>query len=433
LYDPLAFVMDNLRQYPDVFRSGLLGFSAYVIHNPAYIHHVLSSNARNYRKFDKYRYLRLLGGNGLVTNEGPCWARQRQLIQPAFNRDAMARACTTMWQETAATISRLARRSPITCDVAEVMGELTIAIVARALFSADVGVHVSTIRSELDRSQRLGNILLRTPLPLYGLVPYLPVFRGIDTAARRLREIVTDLIARRRASATRPRDLLDALMNAQDAAASPMSDEQLRDEVLTLLLAGHETTLLALSWAIHLTALHPSVHERLRDEAADVASRGTTNIETLDAAPWSRAVAREAMRLFPSAYWIGRTALQDDRIGEYDVPRGTNVVVNIYGMHRHPAYWPEPDAFRPERMLDPAAWDPKRFVFLPFGAGPRSCIGSRFSLYEMQVVLLSFAHAFTFNPISSDVIDARARITLAPGRPIVVRMTSTTATSPLPT
>jgi cytochrome P450 len=422
IYDPLAFVTDNLQRYPDVFRSGLLGFSAYVVHHPEYIHHVLSANARNYRKFEKYRYLRLLGGNGLVTNEGQCWVRQRQRIQPAFNHAAIDRASATMAEESEAMVLRLARHTPLTCNLAELMGELTIAIVARALFSADVAAYVPTIRSELEQSQRLGNILLRTPLPLYNVVPYLPVFRRITEAAERLREIVSMLIARRRASATRPGDLLDALLNAQADEESPMSDEQLRDEVLTLLLAGHETTLLALSWAIHLTALHPTVYDRLHDEAANVMRRGVSGIASLDAAPWSRAVAREALRLYPPAYWIGRTAVDDDRIGEYDVPRGTNLVINIYGMHRHPAYWSNPNDFQPERMLDPQAWDPKRFVFLPFGVGPRSCIGSRFSLYEMQVVLLSFAHAFAFTPVSDGTVHAHPRITLAPSRPIAVRL-----------
>jgi cytochrome P450 len=231
------------------------------------------------------------------------------------------------------------------------------------------------------------------------------------------------LIARRRASAAPPRDLLDALMRAQDEESSPMSDEQLRDEVLTLLLAGHETTLLSLSWAIHLTARHARVYERLRAEAAEFVARGAPDIAALDAAPWSRAVAREAMRLYPPAYWIGRTAQEDDAIGEYAVPRGTNLVLNIYGMHRHPAYWPDADAFQPERMLDPKAYDPTRFVFLPFGAGPRSCIGARFSLYEMQVVLLAFAHAFAFTPETRDIIHPSPRITLAAGRPIRVRLT----------
>lgn len=423
IYDPLAFVTDNLQRYPDVFRSGLLGFSAYVVHHPDYIHHVLSANARNYRKFDKYRYLRLLGGNGLVTNEGQCWVRQRQRIQPAFSRAAMDRACATMSHESASTVAHLARHAPLTCNMAEVMGELTVAIVARALFSTDVAAYVTTIRSELEQSQRLGNILLRTPLPLYDLVPYLPVFRRISTAATRLREIVGMLIARRRASASRPGDLLDALLTAQEDEESPMTDEQLRDEVLTLLLAGHETTLLALSWAMHLTALHRTAYERLRDEAAEVMRRGVNGIESLEEAPWSRAIAREALRLYPPAYWIGRTAIADDRIGEYDVPRGTNIVINIYGMHRHPWYWPNPDAFEPERMLNPEAWDPRRFVFLPFGVGPRSCIGSRFSLYEMQIVLLSFAHAFEFTPVTDDIVFPHPRITLAPHRPIVVRLT----------
>jgi cytochrome P450 len=418
--DPLAFVMDNLGRHPQVFRSELLAFSAYVVHHPAYIRHVLNTNAANYRKFEKYRYLELIGGKGLVTNEGEAWVRQRRIIQPAFSRDALERACTIMWQATGSLVRRLAGERVVACNLTELMGALTIEIAARALFTSDVGSQVGIIRSELDCAQRLGNVLLRVPLPLYDAVPYLPVFRRISTAANRLRALVAGIIARRKSLAARPGDLLDALLAAQSDPSSLMSDDQLRDEVLTLLLAGHETTLLALSWALHLVALHPEAAERLAEEAAATASR-PHDIATLDAAPWSRAIAREAMRLYPPAYFIGRTALQQDALGDYHVPAGTNILINIYGIHRHPAYWTDPDAFLPARMLDPAAWDPKRFVYLPFGAGPRSCIGARLALYEMQVVLLSFARAFVLEPITGPV-GVRPRITLGPARPIVVRL-----------
>lgn len=421
---PLDFFTSNLHLHPQIFRSGLLGFSAYVIHHPPYVRHVLSNNAKNYVKFEKYRYLRIIGGNGLVTNEGESWLRQRRLIQPAFNRDTLERACAVMCEETAEVVRRVGRRPGRAVDVGELMGELTIAIAARTLFSSDVGQRVPLIRRELDRAQRLGNVLLRIPLPLYRAVPYLPVFNRITKAADRLRAIVWELIDQRRASKHKPGDLLDALIAARyEESAVGMTDEQLRDEVLTLLLAGHETTLLSLSWAFYLVARHPHVLERLRTEALAAYPPDGVGIARLERLPWARAVAREAMRLYPPAYLIGRTALADDTLGEYEVPAGTNVMVNIYGLHRHPAYWSEPETFRPERMLDEEAWEPTRFVYLPFGAGPRSCIGSRFALYEMQIILAAFARAFTFAPASGRAVQPSPQITLKAARPIRLRFT----------
>lgn len=419
---PLDFVIGNMHRHPEIFRSGLLGFSAYVVHHPEYVRHVLSANARNYVKFEKYRYLRLIGGNGLVTNEGDSWLRQRKLIQPAFHRGMLERACATMCQETNAVVDRLSGERRPVADVGELMGELTIAIAARTLFSSDVGQSVPTIRHELDLSQRLGNILLRVPLPLYDAVPYLPVFNRITRAAKRLRAIVQEMIDRRRSSGERPGDLLDALLEARDEGdVTGMTDEQLRDEVLTLLLAGHETSLLALSWAFYLVARHPEVYERLRAEAREVYGPDGVDLAGLERLTWARAVAREAMRLYPPVYLMGRTALADDKLGEYDVPAGTNVMVNVYGLHRHPRYWTEPDRFLPERMLDPKAWEPGNFVYLPFGAGPRSCIGSRFALYEMQIILAAFAKAFSFETVSKAEVRPSPQITLKADRPIRLR------------
>lgn len=420
---PLDFFTSNMHRHPEIFRSGLLGFSAYVIHDPAHIHHVLSANAMNYVKFEKYRYLRFLGGNGLVTNDGKSWLQQRRLIQPAFNRAAIERACRVMCEDTAALVRRLSQQNEQVLDISEVMGELTIGITARTLFGSDVGQHVPTIRTQLDFAQRMGNILLRIPLPLYRAVPYLPVFNRVLKCNAILRGIVQEMIDARRTSQRKPDDLLNDLMAARDDESQKgMTDTQLLDEVLTLLLAGHETTLLALTWAFYLLAKHPAAFERLREEALAFYPEEGLDTAGLEKLVWTKAVAREAMRLYPPAYIIGRQALADDKLGPYHVPAGKNVMINIYGLHRHPKYWDAPNEFRPERMLDPAASDPNRYAYLPFGAGPRACIGSRFSIVEMQIILASFARAFRFERTSNAEVQPAPLFTLKPGRPIHLRL-----------
>ena len=413
----------NLRLHPEIFRSGLLGFSAYVVHHPEYVGHVLSSNARNYVKFEKYRYLRYIGGNGLVTNEGESWVRQRRLVQPAFRRDALDRSLPLIVDETAAMIARLRDPAGMTVDIAEVMAELTLAIAARSLFSSDVGGSTALIRNELDVAQRRGNVLLRIPLPLYRVAPWIPYLNRPVRSGHVLRGVVARIIDARRASPNPPDDLLTTLLAARDDASNEgMTDEQLRDEVLTLLLGGHETTLHAMTWSFYLLAQDLAASERLSAEADGIGDRTTTTTGELESLRWAAAVAREALRLYPPVYIIGRTAIDDDRLEPFAVPSGTNVMVNIYGLHRHPAYWSDPDAFRPERMLDPAAYDPARLVYIPFGAGPRGCIGFRFSLYEMQVILTMFARAFRLELVSRVPVVPSPQFTLKSAAPVRLRL-----------
>lgn len=421
---PLEFFTRNVHHHPDIFRAGLLGFSAYVIHCPEFIRHVLSTNSKNYMKFEKYRYLRFIGGNGLITNEGESWIRQRRLIQPAFNHAALAQACNVILEETQEVVDRLSRGGSQVVDLGELMARLTVSIVARALFGNDLKADVPFIRRELDLSERLGTVLLRTPLPLYSAVPYLPVFNRIARAGDRLRALVSQIIGKRRASAETPGDLLDRLIAARDEEnIHGMTTRQLMDEVLTLLVAGHQTSLMALTWAFYLVARHRDIYDGLRDEAVSGPTSVGADLVELDQLPWARAVAREAMRLYPPAYIIGRSALAEDALGEYVVPAGLNVMINIYGLHRHPKYWEAAEEFRPARMLQDHSSDPARFTYLPFGAGPRSCIGARFALFELQLVLSQFARAFMFEPATDAEVKPSARLNLGPSRPIRLRFT----------
>src|ERR1700674_1336354 len=241
---PLEFFTRNALRYPKIFRAGPLGFSAYVIHHPEFIRHVVSTNSKNYVKFEKYRYLRFVGGNGLITNEGESWIRQRRLIRPAFNHAAISQACNVIMEETREIVDRLLRSGSQVVDLCELMAELTLAIITRVLFSSDLKHDIPEIRQELDLSETIGTVLLRTPLPLYSAVPYLPVLNRIVKAGRRLRVLLSEVVAHRPVGAESPRDLLDRLIAARHEENSQgMKTDQLLDEVVTLLVAGHQTSL----------------------------------------------------------------------------------------------------------------------------------------------------------------------------------------------
>ena len=382
---------------------------------------VLASNSANYEKSEKYRYLRYIIGNGLVANEGESWSRQRRLVQPAFRRDRLDIALEITLEETDLAIRSIVSTRPAAVNVSDLVANLTLTIAARALFGASVAGDIQTIKYELGIAQKRGNILLRTPLPLYRLAPFIPYLNRPVRSGNVLRQIVQNMIDRRRTQAGAYDDLLSDLMAARDDEDSPgMDDQQLRDEVLTLLLAGHETTMHALSWTFYLLARNPDIQERLRSESQD--TRPVSPVGGHESISWAEAVVLEAMRLYPPVYLIGRTAIGPDMLGDYDVPARTNVMINIYGLHRHPTYWDRPNDFRPERMLDSQSWSPKSFTYMPFGAGPRSCIGSRFALIETVAIVTAFSRAFRFEPATSAPIPPSPQVTLKPSAQVILRV-----------
>jgi cytochrome P450 len=385
-------------RHGDVARYRFAGRDTYLVTSPEGVRRILQENSANYSKRHfSYAMLRRLFGNGLFTADGSFWLQQRRLAQPAFHKERIAAMGERMvgaalemrnvWEQHAARGE--------TVQMVKQMGTLALRVAGEALFGEELGPDAAEIARawETLNHQMAERAARRSLLP-----PVLPT--AYDRAFRRARqslfEIVDRIIARKRTGTGERADLLSLLMDAEDEETrARMTDAQLRDEVVTLLLAGHETTAMALSWIWPLLHQHPQVRARLDAELAEVLEGRAPRAGDFDRLRYTRAIVEETLRLYPPAYLFNRHAEGDDVVAGHRVHRGGSIIISPLILHRHPAYWPEPDSFRPERFLDAEAERARpRFAFLPFSGGPRQCIGNGFALMEAVLVLATLAQRF---------------------------------------
>jgi len=390
----LDFLTRCARDYGDVVALRFGPRRILLVSHPDLIESVLVTNSRCFIKHFALRLNPLVLGKGLLTSEGDFWLRQRRLIQPAFQRGWLTGFGVTM---VAYTQRLLAGWTPgETRDIVPEMMRLTMQIAAKTLFDADVTAHADEIGSALQMLQE--NFLARfnsmMPPPLW--LPT-PTNRRLKRAVARLDEILYRIIRTRRAGGEDRGDLLSLLLHAQDEVdRTKMTDRQLRDEAMTLFLAGHETTALALSWAWHLLATNPEAEARLAAEVAGVLGARAATADDLPRLRFTEGVALEAMRLYPPAYTIGREAIADCEVGGFHVPRGMTVLMSQWVVQRDPRFFKNPGEFRPERWSDGGIADLPKYAYFPFGGGPRLCIGNLFAMMELVLVLATIAQQFRF-------------------------------------
>jgi cytochrome P450 len=420
--DPIGVFTSAARTFGDVTYFKIGPRRGFLITNPDDVRHVLQDNARNYHKSPLYEKLRMFLGNGLLTSEDEFWLRQRRIAQPAFHRQRMMALAGVMAE---AARDAAARWEPLAAagkpvDVDEEMMRLTRTVVVRALLGADLGPFTSTIDDAWTIiNQHIGEsfwALGPDTLPT-------PKYRRFKAARSVLRGAVDHVIAERRRNLSEGADLLSMLMSARDEeTGETMSDEQLRVEVTTFLLAGQETTSLALTWTWYLLSQHPAVRERLEAEIDAVLDGRPPGYSDLANLPYLRMVVDESMRLYPPAWGFSRQALADDALGGFRLPRGWLAFVIPYVLHRLPAYWQDPDVFDPERFLPERSADRPKFAFIPFGAGPRRCIGDQFALIETQLSVATFAQLYRLHLQPGHKADPWPLITLRPrfGMPMTI-------------
>jgi cytochrome P450 len=447
--DPLATCLRVAGQYGEAARVPLApGRALYLLTRPEYAEHVLASGQDSYVKAFTYRPLRALLGDGLLTSEGEAWRRRRRLIQPVFSRRDVLGFGPHMTVAARRLVQRWDRMPDgATVDVGQEMSALSLEIAGRALFGADLTGDAEEIRRSMTAGQWAGiaatflplswgprsTRMLRTAIHRIARTP-----EGVDGIARRM------IAARRAAGAAAPaaasadgtradgtggqrpsHDLLAILLAARDEGGVPLNDTEIQDELITFLLAGHETSANTLCWALALLSAYPAARGRLTAELDTVL--GDREPEAADAAqlPWPRAVVAEALRLYPPAWTIERDAVRGNDAAGVLIPARSTVAILPYLIQRHPEFWPNPVAFDPGRFLPGGHGDPAtrhRYAYIPFGGGRRACIGSAFAELEVTLVLATIMRRYQPELTASGMPRPLAQITLRPGRRLPMRL-----------
>jgi cytochrome P450 len=420
--DPTGFWRDLRDKYGDISTFQIAGERFVFISQPDYIRDVLVTHNKSFRKGRGLERAKIVLGNGLLTSEGELHLRQRRLAQPAFHRQRVESYAAIMTDY--ATRQADGWHSGRTYDMAQEMMRLTLNIVAKTLFDADVESEAPEIRASLTVLVEMFS-LINMPYSDKLMKLPLPMVRRFYRAKERLDATIYRIIEERRKSGIDNGDLLSMLLLAQDTEGDGgrMSDEQLRDEAMTIFLAGHETTANALTWTWYLLSQNPAAEAKFHAELTEVLAGRVPTVADLPNLKYTHAVLSEAMRLYPPAWIMGRRVLEDFRFGNYVAPSGSIVLFSQYLMHRDERFWDAPEAFQPQRWLTEADKRPK-FAYFPFGGGPRLCIGEQFAWMEGELILATIGQHWKMRLIADQKVVLQPLITLRPKHGIKMRLES---------
>jgi cytochrome P450 len=390
--DLLDWMSRQFKTYGDIYKASVYGASVYAIRDVEFAHYVLVGHWQNYVKGQIIKRVALLLGNGLMVSKGDLWKRQRRMIQPAFNHESVGSLIHMMTQVNTELLKKwqLAGTRNESVNVTRDVSGMALEVVLRFIFGDDyarLGFHFDLLSQEPARNMEFAS------------------------SFRALRTIILEVIGRRRTDSTPSVDALGMLMKARDPQSGEfMQDRQLIDEVLTMVVAGHETTASTLGWVWYLISQHPAVEQKLSDELN--ALTNVSEIGDLSRFLYTRQIIDEAMRLYPAGWLLTRRALRDDRLGEYFVPAGTEIYVAPYFIQRNPNLWEEPDRFNPDRFRPENVKQRHRLATMPFSAGPRNCIGELFARTEMQIHLMTIARYLRLRYVQSMPIELEAGVNL---------------------
>jgi cytochrome P450 len=416
--EPLAFGKRCAREYGDIVSLRVAGSDAVQLSHPDYVQHALEDNFENYRKGEFYRTELSLLGEGLLVSEGDLWAQQREIIGPMFHPERIEQYTQSMVDYAERARGDLEGTATVAID--EVMQQLTLEILADALFNIDIREETAGISAAVNDVMNEARLSSRIPIDLPSWVPT-PGNRRYNRAVETFDSVVFSIIERHREQTNPPDDVVSKLLAATDDNGDPLTDEQIRDEVLTLLLAGHDTTALALGYVWYLLCTAPEKQTRLVAEIDSVVGDRSLSLGDIPKLTYTKQVIKEALRLYPPVYLFAREAKAADTIGGYEIDAETLLFFNQWIVHRDPRFFDTPDEFEPERWTDAFETQLHPYAYYPFSGGPRRCIGERFAMIEMQIILATFFQQFRFDLGFEAPLELDPKVSLRPARPVTVR------------
>ena len=392
--DPLFWIDEQFKRFGDIYRASFYGTNVYVVNHPDYVDHVLRVNWQNYRKGQAIKRIGMLLGNGLMVSEGELWKKQRQMIQPSFHDESIGRLTRIIKSANTALLKKWTRaahdKAPV--NITRDISHMVLEIILSSIFGDDyeqMAPHFNILSDEPVRDLAFANRF------------------------RPLRTMVVELAGRRRKENVAAADILGMLMAARDRkTGAPMSDNQLASEILTLVVAGHETTASTLNWVWYLLSINPEVEQRLWSELSTLPQSDLPHFSELSRFTYTRQVIEETLRLYPPGWLITRKALTDDELGDYLVPAGTEVYISPYLIQRHPAFWEAPNEFNPDRFEPNLSRGRHPMTMIPFLAGPRKCTGESHARVEMQIHLMMIAKHLSLESADQGPIELEAGVNL---------------------
>ena len=423
--DPLNFMVEQNRKYHNFFRISFYGIKQiFVTADIEVIKHVLQTKQKNYKKNATYKQLKLALGNGLVTSEGEFWRRQRRMAQPAFYKTQLAELYKKMVGVAEKFCVELGQKSSQeTINISHEMMLLTADIVLKTLFSTEKGNDKVSMSDNMKFGQTY--IMNRSRRPYMIPLSYINgQKKKFDTQMAEFDQSIINIIEERRGLKDKPIDLLTMLLEATDSeSGDSMTNRQLRDELVTIHAAGHETSSNALSWTLYLLAQNPEVLAKLRTEIQNVlGNQSHPNFADLRNLSYTKQVIEEGMRLYPPAYAVGRECIEKDEILGQTIPAKSVFLLSIYALHQDPQYYPNPQKFDPDRFAPELVKQRPKLAYMPFGAGPRMCIGNHFAMMEMQLILAMLVQQFDFELVADTPVKPQPLVTLSPKGGIKMRV-----------
>ncbi|WP_428666771.1 cytochrome P450 [Runella sp.] len=429
--NPLSFLEKMQKEFGEagLVKLNLVNRDFFLVLTPEDTKHVLQENNRNYHKSEAYKVLAIFLGNGLLTSEGDFWRRQRKLAQPAFYKQRLALMVEMMNEEVMNLLKRWEQHTKNEAlDMSEEMLNLTLRIVTKALFSTDVKHRLGGISESLNEIMHFADNTLKSFIRFPLHIPT-PRNQRFKRAVEKVEAVIYSIIEGRREELkqdenVRYDDLLDMLIHAKDEeTGETMNNQQLRDEVTTIFMAGHETTANALSWALYLLSKNTDVAQKLREEINTVLGEdGMPTFENVRELRYTLQVVQEVMRLYPPAWIMGRKALGEDQLSGHPIEANTYLILPIYLLHRNPAYWQRPNEFYPDHFLPENTKNRPTYAYIPFGGGPRMCVGNNFALMEMQIVLALLIRKMDFLLVEKNETKPDPLVTLRPKKALKMKI-----------